>query len=719
MITKIRKRNNEIVPFQSEKITWAIFKAATAVGGDDFMLAQKLSDLVVETANSNIAGDIADVEEIQDIVEKVLIKSGHARTAKAFILYREKRRAARESNALIGATIDMFSDYLDDKDWQIQENANTQKSINGMNNYVRETFTKQYWLHEIYPEEVRQAHMDGDIHLHDLGFFGPYCAGWDLKQLLMDGFGGVEGKVESSAPKHLRSFLGQIVNSTFTTQGETAGAQAWSSIDTYCAPFIYYDNMSREEVKKALQEFIFNINVPTRVGFQCPFSNLTFDIVVPETLKHEHAIVGGRIMDKTYGAFQAEMDMFNQAFCEVMLEGDAKGRVFTFPIPTINVTKDFDWDSPVVNSFMEITCKYGIPYFSNYINSDLSPEDALSMCCRLRLDTKELRKRGGGLFGSNPMTGSIGVVTINLPRIAYISKSQQEFNARLWRMVQTAKNSLEIKRKIIEDQTERGLYPFSAHYLRDVKARTGQYWYNHFNTIGIIGMNEAILNFYQDGSDLTTAKGQKFAIETMEYLRKLITDIQEETGHYYNLEATPAEGASYRLAKLDRKKYPDIITAGERESYYTNSTQLPVGYTDDIFETMDLQDELQSMYTGGTVLHLYLGESISDTEVAKRLIRKIFNQYKLPYISLTPTFSICNEHGYISGEQFECPVCGKETEVWSRVVGYLRPVNNFHKGKREEYRTRVKYVVPSGAALADEPEDAPAACAAVSARAAK
>ena len=718
MITKIRKRNNEIVPFQSEKITWAIFKAATAVGGDDFMLAQKLSDLVVENANQNIAGDVADVEEIQDIVEKVLIKNGHARTAKAFILYREKRRAARESNALIGATIDMFSDYLDDKDWQIQENANTQKSINGMNNYVRETFTKQYWLHEIYPEEVRQAHTDGDIHLHDLGFFGPYCAGWDLKQLLMDGFGGVEGKVESSAPKHLRSFLGQIVNSTFTTQGETAGAQAWSSIDTYCAPFIYYDHMSRQEVKQALQEFIFNINVPTRVGFQCPFSNLTFDIVVPETLRHEHAVVGGKIMDKTYGEFQAEMDMFNQAFCEVMLEGDAKGRVFTFPIPTINVTRDFDWDSPVVNSFMEITCKYGIPYFSNYINSDLSPEDALSMCCRLRLNTKELRKRGGGLFGSNPMTGSIGVVTINLPRIAYISKSQQEFNARLWRMVQTAKNSLEIKRKIIEDQTERGLYPFSAHYLRDVKARTGQYWYNHFNTIGIIGMNEAILNFYQDGSDLTTEKGQKFAIETMEYLRKLITDIQEETGHYYNLEATPAEGASYRLAKLDRKKYPDIITAGERDSYYTNSTQLPVGYTDDIFETMDLQDELQSMYTGGTVLHLYLGERISDIEVAKRLIRKIFNQYKLPYISLTPTFSICNEHGYISGEQFECPVCGKETEVWSRVVGYLRPVKNFHKGKREEYRTRVKYVVPSSEGLAQAQLEEPAS-AAVAARAAK
>ncbi|MEA4854397.1 MAG: ribonucleoside triphosphate reductase [Christensenella sp.] len=694
MITQIRKRNGQTEAFQQEKITWAIFKAVTAVGGDDFDTAQKISDAVVDTANLQIRADVADVEQIQDFVEKVLIERGHAKTAKAYILYREKRRAARENNALIGATINMFSDYLDDKDWQIKENANTQKSINGMNNYVRETFTKQYWLHEVYPEEIRDAHTSGSFHIHDLGFFGPYCAGWDLRQLLMDGFGGVPGKVESSPAKHLRSFLGQVVNSTFTTQGETAGAQAWSSIDTYCAPFIHYDNMTKKEVKQALQEFIFNINVPTRVGFQCPFSNLTFDIICPHTLKDEAVIYGGQVMRESYGQFQKEMDLFNECFCEVMLEGDSKGRVFTFPIPTINVTNEFDWDSPVVNKFMEITCKYGIPYFSNYINSDLSPEDALSMCCRLRLDTKELRKRGGGLFGSNPMTGSIGVVTINLPRIGYLSKTENEFRARLWQLVMMAKNSLEIKRKIIEDQTEKGLYPFSRHYLRNIKMRTGQYWFNHFNTIGILGMNEALKNFYGDGTDLTTEKGQEFAVGIMNYLRDLMTQIQEETGHFYNLEATPAEGTSYRLAELDKKKYPDIICAGdEKVPYYTNSTQLPVGFTDDIFETMDLQDELQSLYTGGTVLHLYLGERISDIEVAKRLIRKVFTNYKLPYISLTPTFSICQEHGYLDGEQYTCPECGAQTEVWSRVVGYLRPVQNFHKGKKTEYDERVKYEI--------------------------
>ena len=695
MVTKVRKRNNEQVPFRKDKITWAIFKAATAVGGDDFLLAQNLCEQVVDELGECITTDIVDVEQIQDIVEKVLIKNGHAKTAKAYILYREKRRVARESNALIGATINMFSDYLDDKDWQIKENANTQKSINGMNNYIRETFTKQYWLHEVYPQDVRNAHTDGEIHIHDLGFFGPYCAGWDLRQLLIDGFGGVQGKVESLPAKHLRSFLGQIVNSTFTTQGESAGAQAWSSFDTFCAPFIKYDNLTKKQIKQALQEFIFNINVPTRVGFQCPFSNLTFDIVVPSTLKDEAVIIGGHLMSDTYGDFQPEMDMFNQAFCEVMLEGDAKGRVFTFPIPTINVTKDFDWNSPVVNSFMEITCKYGIPYFSNYINSDLSPEDALSMCCRLRLDTKQLRKRGGGLFGSNPMTGSIGVVTINLPRIAYVSKSIAEFKSRLWRLVQIAKNSLEIKRKIVEDQTDKGLYPFSGHFLRNIKQRTGQYWYNHFSTIGIIGMNEACLNISAGAYDLTDEEGQTFAIETMEYLRELMEEIQEETGHYYNLEATPAEGTSYRLAQLDRSKYPDIICAGHEIPYYTNSTQLPVGYTEDIFETLDLQDELQSLYTGGTVLHIYLGESIPDIEVAKRLIHTIFSNYKLPYISLTPTFSVCNEHGYISGEYFTCPECGEDTEVWSRVVGYLRPVNNYNKGKREEYSERKKFVLES------------------------
>ncbi len=693
MLKQIIKRDRSIVLFKKEKIVLAIFRAAKAVGGNDFSTSEKLADEAIRMAEERYPDGIADVEGIQDIVEKVLIENGHARTAKAYILYREKRRSARESNALIGATINMFTEYLNDADWQVNENANTQKSINGLNNYVREAFTQNYWLHEIYSDDIREAHMSGDIHIHDLGFFGPYCAGWDLRQILMNGFGGVPGKVESKAPKHLRTFLGQIVNSTFTTQGETAGAQAWSSFDTYCAPFIYYDKLDYKTVKQALQEFIFNLNVPTRVGFQCPFSNLTFDLVPPVTLKNEYAIVGGKIMDKTYGEFQKEMDLFNTAFCDVMMEGDSKGRVFTFPIPTINVTKDFNWDSPVINKIMEITCRYGVPYFSNYINSDLSPEDALSMCCRLRLDTSELRKRGGGLFGSNPLTGSIGVVTVNLPRLAYISNSESEFQTRLWQQMNIARNSLEMKRKVIEEQTARGLYPYSANYLKGIKERTDCYWFNHFNTIGLIGMNEACQNLLGPEFDLTTQEGQGFAVRTLSYMRDVIKDIQEETGNYYNLEATPAEGTSYRLAQKDKKKYPNIITAGDKQPYYTNSSQLPVGFTDDIFETLDLQDELQSLYTGGTVLHLYLGEEIKDIDAAKHLIRKAFTKYKLPYISLTPTFSICNSHGYLSGEHYSCPECGGSTEVWSRVVGYLRPVQNFNKGKREEYNQRLKYVI--------------------------
>lgn len=693
MLKQIIKRDRSCVSFKEEKIVLAIFKAATAVGGNDFSTSEKLADEVIRIAEQQYPDGTAEVEGIQDIVEKVLIESGHAKTAKAYILYREKRRSARESNALIGATINMFTEYLNDRDWQINENANTQKSINGLNNYIREAFTKNYWLHEIYPDEIRNAHLSGEIHIHDLGFFGPYCAGWDLRQILMNGFGGVPGKVESKPPKHLRSFLGQIVNSTFTTQGESAGAQAWSSFDTYCAPFIRYDHLDYKTVKQALQEFIFNLNVPTRVGFQCPFSNLTFDIITPRTLKDEHVISGGQIMNETYGDFQDEINMFNMAFCDVMMEGDLKGRVFTFPIPTINVTKDFDWDSPVIEKFMEITCKYGIPYFSNYINSDLSPEDALSMCCRLRLDTSQLRKRGGGLFGSNPLTGSIGVVTIDLPRLAYLSKSESEFFIRLWQQMHIAKNSLEIKRKVIEEQTDKGLYPYSANYLKDVKLRTGFYWYNHFNTIGLIGMNEACQNLLGCNNDLTTQEGQQFAIRTLNYMRNIIKEIQDETGHYYNLEATPAEGTSYRLAKQDKERYADIITAGDKVPYYTNSTQLPVGFTDDIFETLDLQDELQSLYTGGTVLHLYLGEEIKNLNTAKNLIKKVFTKYKLPYISLTPTFSICNDHGYISGEHYTCPECGAATEVWSRVVGYLRPIRNFNTGKREEYEQRKKYVI--------------------------
>lgn len=695
MIDKIRKRDGSVEKFTPEKISSAIFKAAVACGGKDFNTAKILSDEVVRLANEKYSDTIPDVEQIQDLVEYVLIENGHAKTAKAYILYREKRNSAREMDALIGATINMFSDYLGDKDWQIKENANSQKSVNGLNNYVREAFTKKYWLYEVYPAEVRQAHENGDCHIHDLGFFGAYCAGWDIRQVLIDGFGGVPGKIESKPPKHLRSLLGQIVNYTFSTQGETAGAQAWSSLDTYCAPFIRYDNMSYGQVKQCIQEFIFNINVPTRVGFQCPFSNLTFDIKVPNTLKDEPVIWGGQYTNDKYGDFQEEMDLFNKAFCEVMLEGDAKGRVFTFPIPTINITKDFDWDSPAVEAFMKITCKYGIPYYANYVNSDLSPEDAVSMCCRLRLDVSQLRKRGGGLFGSNPLTGSIGVFTINLPRIGYLSKTKEEFKKRLYNLACIGKTSLEIKRKIIEQQSEKGLYPYTAHLLRDVKAKTGQYWYNHFNTIGIVGMNEALVNFM--GKDITTLEGRKFALDIMHYLRDIMVEFQKETGNFYNLEATPAEGTSYRLARIDKEKYPDIYTAGIETPYYTNSTQLPVGYTDDIFEVMELQDELQSLYTGGTVQHLYLGESIEDVEVCKSIIRRCFENYKMPYISITPTFSVCNNHGYIRGEHFQCPDCGSETEVWSRVTGYLRPVSNYNRGKKEEYINRRKFVIKNAA----------------------
>ena len=691
MFQEIVKRDGHREPFDRLKIKNAIWKAAQAVNGTDEALSERLTDEVIRLAEIRYKGGTPDVEGIQDLVEKVLIEAGHAKTAKAYILYREKRRGTREINALIGATIDMFSDYLNDRDWGVKENANMQRSVNGLNNYIREAFTKKYWLYEVYPIDVCKAHESGDAHIHDLGFFGPYCAGWDLRQLLVDGFGGVEGKIESKPAKHLRSFLGQIVNSTFTTQGETAGAQAWSSFDTYCAPFLRYDNMTFDQVCQCLQEFVFNINVPTRVGFQCPFSNLTFDIKVPSTLKDTPVVRGGTYQNETYGEFQAEMDLFNRAFCKVMLDGDAKGRVFTFPIPTINITKDFDWSSPVVDDFMRITCKYGIPYFANYVNSDLSPEDAVSMCCRLRLDTRELRKRGGGLFGSNPMTGSIGVYSINLPRIGYLATSKADLFERLRMIATLGKTSLEIKRKVIEQQTEQGLYPYSANYLRDVKKRTGEYWANHFNTIGLVGMNECCLNFI--GKDIGSPEGLALSLEIMHFLRALMVEFQEETGHSYNLEATPAEGTSYRLAKIDHEKFPHIMQSGVEEPMYSNSSQLPVGFTSDIFECCDLQDELQSLYTGGTVQHLYIGERIEDIETAKKLIQMVFTKYRMPYISITPTFSICKEHGYIAGEHFTCPTCGQNAEVWSRVVGYLRPVQNYNPGKKEEYMIRKKFVV--------------------------
>ena len=688
---QVLKRDGTYQEFDLEKIAKAIYKAAVACNGSDYATSLELAKKVAELLDKRLGKSIPTVEQIQDAVEYVLIDNRHSQTAKAFILYREKRKTAREKNALIGATIDLFDKYIDDTDWSTKENANMQRSVAGLNNFVREEFTKNYWLNEVYPVNVREAHLSGDLHIHDLGFFGSYCVGWDLAQLLTLGFTGVEGKISSKPAKHLRSFLGQVVNATFTLQGESAGAQAWSSFDTYCAPFIYYDNLSYEDVVQILQGFIFNMNVATRVGFQCPFSNITLDIKVHSLLKDRPVIIGGEPQDKTYGEFQKEMDMFNLALCEVLSKGDANGRIFTFPIPTINVTKELDWDSPVVNAIMDITCKYGIPYFANYINSELSPEDALSMCCRLRLDLSELRKRGGGLFGSNPLTGSIGVVTINLPRIGYLSKTKEEFKERLLKLTEIAKTSLEIKRKMIEKQTDNGLYPYSAFYLKPVKERSGQYWANHFATIGVNGMNEALINLL--GKDITTPEGQEFAIEVMELLRKKMVEFQEETGNQYNLEATPAEGVSARLARLDKARFPDIITSGDKEPYYTNSTQIPVGYTDDIFEVVRLQDELQSMYTGGTVLHLYLGEKINDREVCKSLIKKIFANSKMPYISITPTFSVCPTHGYIAGEHFECPHCHQSAEVWSRVVGYFRCVKDFNKSKQAEYMDRKKFVI--------------------------
>ena len=693
MLTHILKRDGQVVFCDGQKIANAIAKAAKAAG----------EAIDTETTTRQVLNEAAalgteqlDVETIQDLVEKQLMHDGAVATAKAYILYREERRKVREGRILIDATQQLFHDYLDDKDWLIKENANTRKSVNGMNNYIRESFTKRYWLHEVYPQNIREAHLSGAFHIHDLGFFGTYCCGWDLHQLLTMGFGGISGKVSSQPAKHLRSLLGQLVNATFTTQGESAGAQAWSSIDTYCAPFIRRDKLSQVEVKQAVQEFIFNLNVPTRVGFQCPFSNLTFDLTVPKRMRDQSVVIGGEAQEETYKEFQHEMDMFNLAFCEVMMEGDASGRVFTFPIPTINVTKDFLWEGPVADAIMEMTCKYGIPYFSNYISSDLSPEDALSMCCRLRLDTTELRKRGGGLFGSNPLTGSIGVVTLNLPRLAFQSESVADFHMRLLELADLASESLELKRKVVEKETDRGMYLFSARWLAGIKQREGSYWANHFSTIGLVGMQEACLNLLGDAGALTTMQGQQFALDTMEMLRDRITTYQSMTGHYYNLEATPAEGTSYRLAKLDKETFGDIVTAGTDVPYYTNSSQLPVGHTDDLFETLDLQDALQCQYTGGTVLHLYLGERIPDISVAKTLLRTIFSKYKLPYVSLTPTFSTCEDHGYLVGEQLVCPTCGKETEVWTRVVGYLRPVRDFHPGKKEEYRERKLYSVPLG-----------------------
>ncbi len=579
------------------------------------------------------------------------------------------------------SNLNLVDAYLKQLDWKVNENSNMSYSIQGLNNYIASEISKQYWLNRIYPENIKNAHINGDIHIHDLNIISVYCVGWDLKDLLSEGFTGVKGKVGSAPAKHFRTALGQIVNFMYTMQGEAAGAQAFSNFDTLLAPFIRYDNLDYKQVKQAIQEFVFNMNVPTRVGFQTPFTNITMDLNVPSYYAEQPVIIGGELQEATYKEFQKEMDMLNKAFFEVMMDGDNSGRVFTFPIPTYNITKDFDWDNENIKGLWEMAAKYGIPYFSNFINSDMSPEDARSMCCRLRIDNRELEYRGGGLFGSNPLTGSIGVVTINLPKIAEVSKTKVEFLERLAQKMELAKDSLEIKRKLLENLTDKELYPYTKFYLRDIKARFGVYWKNHFSTIGLIGMNEACLNLF--GENIGSLQGKQFAIEVMDYMRAKIVKIQKEIGNNYNLEATPGEGTSYRLAKLDKDKYP----------YYTNSTQLPVNYTDDIFEVLDHQDDLQTKYTGGTVVHIYAGERIQSIETMKNLVKKICNNYHLPYFTFSPTFSTCPNHGYVAGEHFTCPECGASCEVYSRVVGYIRPVQQWNKGKKQEFLDRHEFKI--------------------------
>ena len=853
-ISYIKKRDGSQVPFDESKIADAVNKAAEAVNGDQQKIGQEISREVVSYLKIfyKDGKTMPDVEQIQDLVEKVLIEKGYAEIAKAYILYREQRSKLRDTKKLFDDAIGAMNNYLDRSDWKVNENSNMSFSLQGLNNFIASEITSQYWLQEIYSTKVREKHSSGDFHLHDLGNLSVYCCGWDLQDLLLTGFRGVSGKIESAPPKHFKVALGQVINFFYTLQGEAAGAQAFSNFDTLLSPFIAYDNLDYEGVKQAMQEFIFNINVPTRVGFQTPFTNITMDLKVPDFMADEPVIIGGEPQDRTYGEFQEEMNLFNRAFAEVMQAGDAKGRVFSFPIPTYNITEDFDWDNPVLDPVWKMTARYGVPYFSNFINSDMDPSDARSMClhpeekiiirmageikeytigklakefagenideewfkpshkleaisldpdseelewaridkflqiednrlitittaddrtmkisadhlvavksddrietkkakeitkedlllalnkdkdnnynqnlvdeidkkadflrtadfnvvsikeivseeldfeqqfydieleknhyfvhsegnithncCRLRLDNRELRKRGGGLFGANPMTGSIGVVTLNMPRIGYLASDEADYFARVYDLMEVARESLETKRKILENLAENGLYPYSKYYLRSVKERFGEYWKNHFNTIGLNGMNESLLNF--KGISIADEEGREFALRVMEKMREKLREFQEETGNLYNLEATPAEGTSYRLAKLDREKFGnDIICANQErvveedaDPYYTNSTHIPVGYTTDLFESLELQDELQSLYTGGTVIHGFLGEKMPDIEATKKLVRRIAENFSLPYYTITPTFSVCPVHGYLSGEHYYCPLCEAEAE---------------------------------------------------------
>lgn len=684
---QVVKRDNSIVAFNLQKITAAIKKAFDAC-------KREYTDDIIDLLGLRVTADfepkikdhLIQVEDIQDSVESILSQSGYADVAKAYILYRKQHENVRNVSSTILDYKTLVNSYVNVEDWRVKENSTVTYSVGGLILSNSGAITANYWLSEIYDKEVADAHRNGDIHLHDLSMLTGYCAGWSLKQLIQEGLGGIPGKITSAPAKHLATLCNQMVNFLGIMQNEWAGAQAFSSFDTYLAPFVKADNLTYDQTKKCIESFIYGVNTPSRWGTQAPFSNITLDWTVPNDLKDLPAIVGGKEMDFTYGDCKREMDMVNKAFIEVMIEGDAQGRGFQYPIPTYSITKEFDWSDTENNRLLfEMTAKYGTPYFSNYINSDMQPSDVRSMCCRLRLDLRELRKKSGGFFGSGESTGSVGVVTINLPRIAYLAKDEADFYARLDHLMDVAARSLKTKRTVITNLLDAGLYPYTKRYLGSFD--------NHFSTIGLIGMNEVGLNANWLRADLTHAETQKFAKEVLNHMRDRLSDYQEEYGDLYNLEATPAESTTYRFAKHDRERYPDIITAAKEGDtpYYTNSSHLPVGYTEDIFSALDIQDGLQTLYTSGTVFHAFLGEKLPDWKAAANLVRKIAENYELPYYTLSPTYSVCKDHGYISGEQFTCPICGNKTEVYSRITGYYRPVQNWNDGKTQEFKDRKLY----------------------------
>ncbi len=682
-ISRIKKRDGSIVDFTQEKITKAIYKAMCSQGLDDWLEAQHVSDIVVFMLEEKLGGyTIPSVEQIQDIVEMVLMKQGYHEVAKSYILYREKHKAIREARET-GLNLErLIKDYINDQDWKVRENSNEgQVSFSGLNARISGEVLANFALNNLYSERIKKAHQSGEFHIHDLSYpIVGYCAGWSMENLLRKGFGHVPNQVHSHPAKHLETATLHMVNYIGTMQAEFAGAQAFSSVDTFLAPFVRADHLSYQQVKQDIQKLVFGLNVPSRWGWQTPFSNLTFDWTVPEDLKNKKAIVGGKELDSCYGDYQAEMDLINRAFLELMIEGDQKGRVFTFPIPTYNLTRDFDWDSPNGRLLFEATAKYGIPYFQNYIGTNLNPGDIRAMCCRLNLDMRELKRRPGNMWGAGDQTGSIGVVTINLNRLGYEAKSKEEFFSRLREMMTLAKEALETKREVVNNMLERGLMPYTKVYLGHFE--------NHFSTIGICGMHEACLNFL--GQGIGTPEGKEFTVETMNFMREVLKDFQEETGHLYNLEASPAESTSYRLARLDREKYKNIYTSGtDQHPYLTNSTQLNVDATRDIFEALKHQTDIQPLYTGGTIFHAFLPEAI-DWQTCRRLVQKIA-ETRLPYFSITPSFSVCENHGYIRGEQRTCPECGSETEVYSRIVGYLRPIATWNDGKKQEFKERATF----------------------------